>query len=53
MIIKPQLKSARDPGRVEAALDALRTSAASTESTSNGNHPMNLVKLSIDAARAR
>lgn len=48
-----QLKADRDSASAEAALDALRVSAASTESTSDGNHPMNLVKLSIDAARAR
>eukprot|EP00752_Nemacystus_decipiens_P007723 g6905.t1 len=48
-----KLKSERDAGRVESALAALRASAASAEVTSDGNHPMNLVKLSIDAARAR
>lgn len=48
-----QVKSERDPARVDIALKALRDSAASLESTSDGNHPMNLVKLSIEAARAR
>lgn len=48
-----QVKSERDPARVDAALKALRDSASSLESTSDGNHPMNLVKLSIEAARAR
>ncbi|CAM9104454.1 unnamed protein product, partial [Hapterophycus canaliculatus] len=48
-----KLKSSRDSARAQAALDALRASAASTEVTSDGKHPMNLVKLSIDAARAR
>lgn len=48
-----QLKSERDSAKVDEALNALRTSATLTESTSDGNHPMNLVKLSIDAARSR
>lgn len=48
-----QLKADRDDNRVVAALAALRASAASTEVTSDGKHPMNLVKLSIDAAKAR
>eukprot|EP00903_Cladosiphon_okamuranus_P019154 g17617.t3 len=48
-----KLKSERDADRVEAALEALRASAASAEITSDGKNPMNLVKLSIDAARTR
>ena len=39
--------------RVKAALDSLRASSNIPESTSDGNHPMNLMKLSIEAARAR
>ncbi|CAN0200655.1 unnamed protein product [Ectocarpus sp. 6 AP-2014] len=48
-----KLKEDRDDNRVDDALAALRASAASTEVTSDGKHPMNLVKLSIDAAKAR
>lgn len=48
-----QLKSERDSDQAQAALEALRASAATTEVTSDGKHPMNLVKLSIDAAKAR
>lgn len=48
-----QLKEERDDNRVDAALATLRASAAITEVTSDGKHPMNLVKLSIDAAKAR
>ena len=38
---------------MRAALDALRASAASEESTSRGDHPQNLLALSVEAARAR
>jgi methylmalonyl-CoA mutase len=47
------IRASRDPARVEACLAALRRSAALTESTGSGAHPDNLLKLSIDAARAR
>lgn len=48
-----KLKAERNSGSAAAALDALRVSASSDESTGDGNHPMNLVKLSIEAAKAR
>ena len=47
------VKAARDEMHVRAALDALRASAASSESTSKGEHPQNLLALSVEAARAR
>jgi methylmalonyl-CoA mutase len=43
----------QDNAKAEACLAKLTESAALTESSSNGNHPMNLLKLSVDAARAR
>lgn len=47
------LKETRDDTAVEAALNALRESAQSTESTGPGENPQNLLKLAIDAARVR
>lgn len=48
------VRAGRDGGAVEAALSALRASAAvTTESTSAHDHPQNLLALCIDAARAR
>lgn len=47
------MKAARDPKRVADALAALSQSASMAESTSSGSHPMNLVKLAVEAARAR
>lgn len=47
------VRAARDEAAVTASLDALRESAAHTESTGDGNHPQNLLKLAVDAARAR
>ncbi|CAM9090457.1 unnamed protein product, partial [Ectocarpus fasciculatus] len=47
------MKAARDPKRVAGALAALSESASLTESTSSGSHPMNLVSLAVEAARAR
>ena len=47
------VKAARDPARVEACLAALRRSAALAEGTGKGSHPDNLLRLSIEAARAR
>jgi len=46
-------KGARDGAAAEAALSALRASAALTETTGDGNHPSNLLKLAVDAARVR
>uniref|UniRef100_A0A6U4CUS0 methylmalonyl-CoA mutase n=1 Tax=Phaeomonas parva TaxID=124430 RepID=A0A6U4CUS0_9STRA len=48
-----KLRASRDEARVSACLEALRASAASTESTSAGDHPQNLLALSVEAARAR
>ncbi|KAH9260249.1 hypothetical protein BASA81_001418 [Batrachochytrium salamandrivorans] len=47
------IRATRDPVKAKACLDALTASAALTESTSDGDHPQNLLKLSIDASRAR
>ena len=47
------VRASRDGARVEAALARLRHSAALTESTGKGSHPDNLLKLAIEAARAR
>lgn len=49
----PQVKAARDPAAVEAALGRLRASAALTESTGAGAHPANLLRLAVEAARVR
>ncbi|GLD96307.1 hypothetical protein PINS_up004990 [Pythium insidiosum] len=46
-------KENRDNARAEACLAKLRESAALTESTGPGTHPMNLLRLAVDAARAR
>ena len=48
-----QIKASRDPAAVEAALSKLRASAALAESTGAGKHPMNLLRLSVEAARVR
>uniref|UniRef100_A0A7S1C2L6 methylmalonyl-CoA mutase n=1 Tax=Bicosoecida sp. CB-2014 TaxID=1486930 RepID=A0A7S1C2L6_9STRA len=48
-----EIKATRDEDAAQAALEHLRHSAALTESTSAGDHPLNLLKLSVDAARAR
>ncbi|CAE7945530.1 Mmut, partial [Symbiodinium sp. KB8] len=47
------IKASRDDAAAKAALAALAESAALTESTGSGSHPQNLMKLAIDAARAR
>jgi methylmalonyl-CoA mutase len=48
------VKKSRDEKKAQAALHALTKSAGlKNESTSDGNHPMNLLKLSVDAARVR
>lgn len=48
------VKATRDEAKVQAALAKLTESAGLTgESTSKGSHPLNLLKLAVDAARAR
>jgi len=48
------IKASRDPSAVASCLSALSASAALTsESTSPGSHPSNLLKLACDAARSR
>lgn len=46
-------KEARNEAKASSCLDALRESAKLSESTSDGNHPMNLLRLSVEAAKAR
>lgn len=46
-------KAGRDESKVKAALEALTLSAKLTESTGSGQNPNNLLKLAVDAARAR
>jgi methylmalonyl-CoA mutase len=46
-------KQNRDEARAQAALASLRESARLKESTGPGKHPMNLLKLAIEASRAR
>lgn len=48
-----KMKAERDEGKCKAALDALSASAALTTSTGTGSNPENLLKLAVDAARAR
>ena len=50
-----RVKAERDPARVQAILAKLTESAGLPldESTSSGSHPMNLLALSVEAARAR
>jgi methylmalonyl-CoA mutase len=48
-----ETKAKRDDAAVTAALNKLRESASLKESTGPGKHPMNLLKLSVEAARAR
>lgn len=49
------LKANRDESEVNTALDALRASASlpKDQSTGPGDHPQNLLHLSVNAARAR
>jgi methylmalonyl-CoA mutase len=47
------VKASRDSNKVQAALSALTESAKLTESTGLGDHPQNLLKLAIEAARVR
>lgn len=50
-----RVKAERDPARVQTILAKLTESAGLPldESTSSGSHPMNLLALSVEAARAR
>jgi methylmalonyl-CoA mutase len=48
-----KMKAARDEGKCKAALAALSSSAALSTSTGPGTNPNNLLKLAVDAARAR
>lgn len=48
-----KVKATRDAGAVKRALDRLRHSATLTESTGRGSHEYNLLRLSVEAARAR
>mmetsp|Transcript_17490 Transcript_17490/g.28290 ORF Transcript_17490/g.28290 Transcript_17490/m.28290 type:complete len:752 (-) Transcript_17490:1601-3856(-) len=48
-----KIRSTRDEGACQAILDKLAESAALNESTSDGNHPKNLLALSVEAARLR
>jgi len=48
-----KMKAWRDEARVVQALDALKHSATLTDSTGPGANPNNLLKLAVDAARAR
>mmetsp|Transcript_13625 Transcript_13625/g.16525 ORF Transcript_13625/g.16525 Transcript_13625/m.16525 type:complete len:749 (-) Transcript_13625:64-2310(-) len=48
-----QIRATRDEAACQAALAALTESARLNESTSDGDHPQNLLKLAIDAARLR
>ncbi|GBG29516.1 Methylmalonyl-CoA mutase, mitochondrial [Hondaea fermentalgiana] len=48
-----KLRAERDEAKAQAALDKLTESAAMTESTSAGDHPMNLLNLAVEAARVR
>jgi hypothetical protein len=47
------VRASRDSVKVEAALGKLRESATVKESTSKGSHPLNLLKLAVEAARLR
>ncbi|KAG2516805.1 hypothetical protein BBO99_00006532 [Phytophthora kernoviae] len=48
-----ETKANRDDSAVQECLQKLRDSAALTESTGPGKHPMNLLNLAVNAARAR
>lgn len=48
-----ETKAKRDEQAAQECLRKLRESAELEESTGPGKHPMNLLKLSVDAARAR
>ena len=46
-------RATRDQALVHSALQKLQESASLTEGTGSGKHPMNLLKLAIEAARVR
>merc|ERR1719356_1054177 len=46
-------KANRDEAKAQEALAKLRESSKLQESTGPGTHPMNLLKLAVEAARAR
>jgi methylmalonyl-CoA mutase len=48
-----QTKATRNQQKVTEALDNLSKAAAMTESTGPGKHPQNLLRLAVEAARAR
>lgn len=48
-----KVKATRDAGKAAAALAALSDSARRTDSTGKGSHSANLLRLAIEAARAR
>ena len=48
-----KIRATRDEAACRAALAKLTHAAGLSESTSKGDHPMNLVKLSVDCARLR
>jgi methylmalonyl-CoA mutase len=48
-----KVKATRDAKKAAECLAKLRASATLTESTGKGSHPNNLLRLAIDAARAR
>lgn len=48
-----ETKANRDEKVAQECLAKLRESSALTESTGNGNHPMNLLHLAVNASRAR
>lgn len=48
-----KVKAGRNAAAAETALANLRASAALAESTGSGKHPMNLLRLSVEAARVR
>jgi methylmalonyl-CoA mutase len=48
-----QVKASRDEASAQAALAKLEASARMTDSTSDGDHPDNLMNLCIECARLR
>ncbi len=48
-----EIRQSRDDAAVEKALKALTDSASSSEVTGAGDHPQNMLRLAVDAARVR
>ena len=48
-----QIRETRDESAVKKALGALTASAKTSVTTGKGDHPQNLLKLAVDAARVR